>query len=135
MDCSVLLARKAPADPPAHQHRHGRERQDRSRCHCVGFGEGERREQLALLPLEREHGHERQCDDEQAEEQRRADLDRGLSDDTPARASRKALVGMLVRPSLDPLMRSEEHTSELQSLMRISYAVFCLKKKKSTLTA
>src|SRR3546814_5131755 len=28
--------------------------------------------------------------------------------------------------------RSEEHTSELQSLMRISYAVFCLKKKKTT---
>src|SRR3546814_3141971 len=30
--------------------------------------------------------------------------------------------------------RSEEHTSELQSLMRISYAVFCLKKKKTPLT-
>src|SRR3546814_4959594 len=30
--------------------------------------------------------------------------------------------------------RSEEHTSELQSLMRISYAVFCLNKKKSTST-
>src|SRR3546814_6326806 len=30
------------------------------------------------------------------------------------------------------LVRSEEHTSELQSLMRISYAVFCLKKKKHT---
>src|SRR3546814_3246990 len=29
-----------------------------------------------------------------------------------------------------PVLRSEEHTSELQSLMRISYAVFCLKKKK-----
>src|SRR3546814_5293923 len=29
------------------------------------------------------------------------------------------------------VQRSEEHTSELQSLMRISYAVFCLKKKKS----
>src|SRR3546814_3447011 len=29
----------------------------------------------------------------------------------------------------DALLRSEEHTSELQSLMRISYAVFCLKKK------
>src|SRR3546814_2994198 len=29
-------------------------------------------------------------------------------------------------------VRSEEHTSELQSLMRISYAVFCLKKKKQT---
>src|SRR3546814_9802526 len=32
----------------------------------------------------------------------------------------------------DSLARSEEHTSELQSLMRISYAVFCLKKKKTT---
>src|SRR3546814_15339407 len=31
-------------------------------------------------------------------------------------------------------VRSEEHTSELQSLMRISYAVFCLKKKKKTQT-
>src|SRR3546814_9100753 len=30
-----------------------------------------------------------------------------------------------------PARRSEEHTSELQSLMRISYAVFCLKKKKT----
>src|SRR3546814_4387967 len=30
-----------------------------------------------------------------------------------------------------PAQRSEEHTSELQSLMRISYAVFCLKKKKN----
>src|SRR3546814_7333209 len=30
------------------------------------------------------------------------------------------------------LRRSEEHTSELQSLLRISYAVFCLKKKKQT---
>src|SRR3546814_2491459 len=32
------------------------------------------------------------------------------------------------------IVRSEEHTSELQSLMRISYAVFCLKKKKTTPT-
>src|SRR3546814_5433320 len=31
----------------------------------------------------------------------------------------------------DGISRSEEHTSELQSLMRISYAVFCLKKKKN----
>src|SRR3546814_3135955 len=36
----------------------------------------------------------------------------------------------LVRPNLRRPARSEEHTSELQSLMRISYAVFCLKKKK-----
>src|SRR3546814_6569885 len=33
----------------------------------------------------------------------------------------------------DAVIRSEEHTSELQSLMRISYAVFCLKKKKKKL--
>src|SRR3546814_3197000 len=33
----------------------------------------------------------------------------------------------------DVHMRSEEHTSELQSLMRISYAVFCLKKKKKNI--
>src|SRR3546814_8642123 len=35
---------------------------------------------------------------------------------------------------VDDDRRSEEHTSELQSLMRISYAVFCLKKKKSRTT-
>src|SRR3546814_1522288 len=34
-------------------------------------------------------------------------------------------------PLPDPLDESEEHTSELQSLMRISYAVFCLKKQKN----
>src|SRR3546814_8786392 len=35
-------------------------------------------------------------------------------------------------PSATEMLRSEEHTSELQSLMRISYAVFCLKKQKKT---
>src|SRR3546814_3901487 len=40
------------------------------------------------------------------------------------------LVAAVHRPRA--LARSEEHTSELQSLMRISYAVFCLKKKKKT---
>src|SRR3546814_3577168 len=34
------------------------------------------------------------------------------------------------RAEAEAALRSEEHTSELQSLMRISYAVFCLKKKK-----
>src|SRR3546814_6412164 len=38
------------------------------------------------------------------------------------------------RRGLHRILRSEEHTSELQSLMRISYAVFCLKKKKKKLT-
>src|SRR3546814_8292304 len=36
-----------------------------------------------------------------------------------------------VREALTRKLRSEEHTSELQSLMRISYAVFCLNKKKN----
>src|SRR3546814_8519011 len=40
------------------------------------------------------------------------------------------ILGMI--PAANPEIRSEEHTSELQSLMRISYAVFCLKKKKKT---
>src|SRR3546814_2492235 len=42
-----------------------------------------------------------------------------------SRPSASASCGAAVLPA-----RSEEHTSELQSLMRISYAVFCLKKKK-----
>src|SRR3546814_3203433 len=63
-------------------------------------------------------------------------LDRGW---TPYRVLTEALVegmrivgidfrdGILFVPEV---LRSEEHTSELQSLMRISYAVFCLKKKR-----
>src|SRR3546814_750666 len=39
---------------------------------------------------------------------------------------------ILSETGAEQLLRSEEHTSELQSLMRISYAVFCLKKKKYT---
>src|SRR3546814_8905013 len=38
---------------------------------------------------------------------------------------------IIVRPIEEGISRSEEHTSELQSLMRISYAVFCLEKKKN----
>src|SRR3546814_7491241 len=38
----------------------------------------------------------------------------------------------LIAQRLDLLARSEEHTSELQSLMRISYAVFCLKKNTTS---
>src|SRR3546814_2584570 len=49
------------------------------------------------------------------------------------RSSSRSLRGVLTQRRIHssaPLERSEEHTSELQSLMRISYAVFCLKKKK-----
>src|SRR3546814_9531009 len=46
-------------------------------------------------------------------------------------AIHQALLDKINLSMLDKLPRSEEHTSELQSLMRISYAVFCLKKKKT----
>src|SRR3546814_10277625 len=48
-----------------------------------------------------------------------------MADDAEARQDHDVDLGMPEEPE-----RSEEHTSELQSLMRISYAVFCLKKKK-----
>src|SRR3546814_5509927 len=50
-------------------------------------------------------------------------------------ARRQGLSGKAINQLTDEIFkRSEEHTSELQSLMRISYAVFCLKKKKKTKT-
>src|SRR3546814_3145620 len=55
-------------------------------------------------------------------------------DDTHAGATwARSMASMRGMPAARPaqcVQRSEEHTSELQSLMRISYAVFCLKKKK-----
>src|SRR3546814_2306379 len=45
---------------------------------------------------------------------------------------RKRKAAAAVKRQARRTSRSEEHTSELQSLMRISYAVFCLKKKKKT---
>src|SRR3546814_2358837 len=49
----------------------------------------------------------------------------------PGGATARALVSLTLEatPETTARNRSEEHTSELQSLMRISYAVFCLKKK------
>src|SRR3546814_4770514 len=49
---------------------------------------------------------------------------------SPARAAAPAAPGHRRCAAAVRSCRSEEHTSELQSLMRISYAVFCLKKKK-----
>src|SRR3546814_1761147 len=50
----------------------------------------------------------------------------------PPKATRNRAARMRLRKSVFSTMRSEEHTSELQSLMRTSYAVFCLKKTKTT---
>src|SRR3546814_4911599 len=51
---------------------------------------------------------------------------------SPRRSSGEPLKNSVAGGPMMPKRRSEEHTSELQSLMRISYAVFCLKKKNST---
>src|SRR3546814_7931032 len=59
---------------------------------------------------------------------------------SPGASARRRRRGKVPRPAVRPRLRhrtsrasnrSEEHTSELQSLMRISYAVFCLKKKNN----
>src|SRR3546814_2699732 len=63
----------------------------------------------------------RRGEDQQPAEQRRD----GSTERVHRLRQRQPAVAGLLRPE----QRSEEHTSELQSLMRISYAVFCLKKK------
>src|SRR3546814_6674981 len=84
----------------------------------------------------------RQTDEDTREAERLAELRRaynaanGIVEEAPAEATeavRKAVRGHSRATEAQPLPvvdRSEEHTSELQSLMRISYAVFCMKKKK-----
>src|SRR3546814_3368744 len=51
-----------------------------------------------------------------------------------SRAARDKVMALVDQAVAAGARRSEEHTSELQSLMRISYAVFCLKKKKKKTT-
>src|SRR3546814_1066875 len=53
----------------------------------------------------------------------------------PSKDGSILFTGLSVLGTIIPLARSEEHTSELQSLMRISYAVFCLKKKNTNMTS
>src|SRR3546814_3655741 len=74
-------------------------------------------------------GHEQAGPDEavrQVHPEQRRDHQRD-QDHQPAHRRRALFREMALRS-----VRSEEHTSELQSLMRISYAVFCLKKKNNT---
>src|SRR3546814_4537274 len=71
--------------------------------------------------------------------ERRGRIANGPSSHAPLRSEAPLGAGVQGKPAGDarPVhaadrLRSEEHTSELQSLMRISYAVFCLKKKNKT---
>src|SRR3546814_6166600 len=58
----------------------------------------------------------------------------GIMADLTPPVALAALAASSIAKEKHTKIRSEEHTSELQSLMRISYAVFCLKKKKDRLT-
>src|SRR3546814_2960063 len=58
-------------------------------------------------------------------------LDKLLAAQSPLSDSHDELLFINMHQASELWLRSEEHTSELQSLMRISYAVFCLKKKKN----
>src|SRR3546814_8978235 len=65
---------------------------------------------------------------------KRADMyriDRSLDALEPVAGRNRATHPDVLARKIEERHRSEEHTSELQSLMRISYAVFCLKKKKT----
>src|SRR3546814_7828772 len=61
---------------------------------------------------------------------RRIDAVRALEDRLGGFRPYRRVQNIRPRGRMQQTERSEEHTSELQSLMRISYAVFCLKKKK-----
>src|SRR3546814_3447895 len=67
-----------------------------------------------------------------------ARMTQGLTMERPAHVPEELVRDYPIRMGTitpeNPFDRSEEHTSELQSLMRISYAVFCLKKKNKTHT-
>src|SRR3546814_3540677 len=95
-----------------------------------------------LLPYTTLFRSRRQADRDRLHADRRVHL-RGPARGVHQRADRRAARLALLQVRFEPARRagqarsrdrtgerSEEHTSELQSLMRISYAVFCLKKKK-----
>src|SRR3546814_6036161 len=87
---------------------------------------------LALVE-DRDAADETIVDEIGIEDRQRFGEEQPLVDDRAARqrADVETLHLRGDRAFFDPAARSEEHTSELQSLMRISYAVFCLKKKNN----
>src|SRR3546814_10456322 len=71
--------------------------------------------------------------DDRAQAAAEAAIQNPLLDDVNLAGANGILFNITAGADFTMAERSEEHTSELQSLMRISYAVFCLKKKKNTL--
>ena len=91
-----MLRHDAAAHEQDHQRRHQRHRQQCRRRHGEGLGVGERLEQAAFLRLQREDRKERHGDDQEAEEQRRTDLDGGLDQHLGPRLVRGRPFQMLV---------------------------------------
>src|SRR3546814_8305116 len=123
---SDVCSSDLPADD-ADQHQHDAEA-DRHRCQPFGDGPPAR------------SAHPQQGDPDHRQED--APIALGAGDPHQLAAIGAALGGVAEigcrhvslsthRPAAPRSRSSEEHTSELQSLMRISYAVFCLKKKKT----
>src|SRR3546814_3035889 len=82
-----------------------------------------------VLPVRLDHG-ERNAGDAEVEESHSAAVDDPQPDSLTGREQEFQVVRGRVAVDEEGI-RSEEHTSELQSLMRISYAVFCVKKKNN----
>src|SRR3546814_5921260 len=76
--------------------------------------------------------HRRPCAVGGGGEARGAALHRGVDQQARSRHQSPPSSATKPAPTAGRASRTEEHTSELQSLMRLSYAVFCLKKKKAT---
>src|SRR3546814_4142033 len=87
--------------------------------------------QITDQPVERGEARQRVAPEEAGERRKAMLLDRHdfLRRHAALRLADRPEAAVLLVPSC--AARSEEHTSELPSLMRISYAVFCLKKKKN----
>src|SRR3546814_4605529 len=117
--CGSLLSREALPDFPLYRDVAAAARDDLRRQQGVGGGQRvERNGRIGVVRRVQVHVP--------AQRPQQRVGQRGAAVGQHVRHLRAAAVlGQQVEP------RSEEHTSELQSLMRISYAVFCLKKKKS----
>src|SRR3546814_591304 len=94
-----------------------------------------KRDIVSMPPRGRPPGSKNKPDHRAGRPPFRAGWNFSRSKSAPATLATRHSDAITTRPKTTPKVRSEEHTSELQSLMRISYAVFCLKKKSNyTLT-
>ena len=105
----TAFRRNFATDPESHQDRNDDNSQKRRACHGIRFGERQRAEQSPLLPLERENRDKRQGDNQQADEQCRADLYRGIGNNLPARCVIQFFIRMLMSPLFEPLMGVFNH--------------------------